>query len=161
MYKSCLSNFSSSSSSMLPTRTILSKSKNSISFCLTTSVRFAYLNKFHNCKPNKCFVLSLSQNRENASFPLNGGSWSKSATVKLKDQRMIFKGIVIIISLNIESKSFHKSLDTIESSSIIKNFTSDNLFLKAALDLHLNQVALFQFYSKTRMNSGPTYIYCW
>ena len=31
--------------------------------------------------------------------------------------------------------SVHKSLDTTESSSIIKNFFSDNLFLKAALDL--------------------------
>ena len=29
----------------------------------------------------------------------------------------------------------HKLLDTIESSSIIKNFTSNNLFLKAALDM--------------------------
>ena len=38
-------------------------------------------------------------------------------------------------SSNFESISVHKSLDTIESSSIINNFTSDNLFLKAALNL--------------------------
>ena len=38
------------------------------------------------------------------------------------------------ISPNLESISVNKSLDTIESSSIINNFTSDNLFFKAALD---------------------------
>ena len=34
-----------------------------------------------------------------------------------------------------ESITVHKPLDTIESLFLIKNFTSDNLFLKAALDL--------------------------
>ena len=38
----------------------------------------------------------------------------------------------------------HKLFGTIESLSVIKNFTSDNLFLKAALDLSFNQVAMFQ-----------------
>ena len=46
-----------------------------------------------------------------------------------------FQGIIISIFPNLESNSVHRSLDTLESSSIIKNFTSDNLFLKAALDM--------------------------
>ena len=44
-------------------------------------------------------------------------------------------GIIVNISSNLELISIHKLLDTIESSSIITNFTSDSLFLKAALDL--------------------------
>ena len=36
---------------------------------------------------------------------------------------------------NTESISVHKSVDTIESLSLIKNFISHNIFLKAALNL--------------------------
>ena len=43
--------------------------------------------------------------------------------------------IYIYISCNLELISTHKSLDTIDSSSIVKNVTSDNLFFIAALDL--------------------------
>ena len=46
-----------------------------------------------------------------------------------------FSRIIIIIYPNLGSLSVHKSLVTIESSSIINNFTSDNLFLKSTLDL--------------------------
>lgn len=53
------SNFSTSSS-MLSTRTFLRKSINNLSSCLITIVNSAYLNKSHNCKPDKCFILSLS-----------------------------------------------------------------------------------------------------
>ena len=57
------------------------------------------------------------------------------ATVIAERPGNAFSGIIINISPNLESISVHKSLDTIESSSIINNFTSDNLFLKTALDL--------------------------
>ena len=57
------------------------------------------------------------------------------ATVIAERAGNAFLGIIINISPNLESISVHKSLDTIESSSIINNFTSDNLFLKTALDL--------------------------
>ena len=46
----------------------------------------------------------------------------------------VFSVIVINISANLEWISLYKSFDTIEESSIIKNFNSDNLFLEAALD---------------------------
>ena len=45
---------------------------------------------------------------------------------------------------NLKSISVQSSLDTLESSSINKNFTSNNLFLEAALDLSFKQVILFQ-----------------
>ena len=48
---------------------------------------------------------------------------------------MFFSGIIINVAPNLGSISVHKSLDAIESTSIVKNFTSDGLFLKAALDL--------------------------
>ena len=38
-------------------KTSLSKSTNSLSFYLTTSFSSADLNKYHNCKPNKCFIM--------------------------------------------------------------------------------------------------------
>ena len=46
----------------------------------------------------------------------------------------VFSVIVINISANLEWISLYKYFDTIEESSIIKNFNSDNLFLEAALD---------------------------
>ena len=45
---------------------------------------------------------------------------------------------------NLKSISVQSSLDTLESSSINKNFTSNNLFLEAALDLSFKQVILFK-----------------
>ena len=59
---------------MLPTLTFLSKSINSLSFFLRTSVNSGYLNKYHKYKPNQCFILSLSENSENISFLLTRGS---------------------------------------------------------------------------------------
>ena len=46
----------------------------------------------------------------------------------------VFSVIAINLSPNLEWISLYKSLETIEQSSIIKNFNSDNLFLEAALD---------------------------
>ena len=56
-------------------------------------------------------------------------------TVTTETPANTFSGIIINISPNLESISVHKSLDTAEGSPIIKNFTSDNVFIKAALDL--------------------------
>ena len=106
-------------------------------FCLTTSVNSAYLDKCYNCKPTKCFILSLSENWENIGLPLIEGSWSKSATAVTERTASAFSGNIIDISHKLESISVHKSLDTIKSSSIINSFTSDSLFLKAALDLSI------------------------
>ena len=66
-----LSNFSTSPI-MSKTQTLLRKY--SLPFCLITSGNSAYLSKWHNCKPNKCFILSLSQDCKNIRFPLTGGS---------------------------------------------------------------------------------------
>ena len=44
-----------------------------------------------------------------------------------------FSGIIINISSGLELIPVHKSLDTIEDSSITNNLTSDNLFLQATL----------------------------
>ena len=66
-----------------------------------------------------------------------------------------FSGTIINISLNPEYVFVHKSLDTIESSSIIKSFTSDKLFFKATLDFSFKPSNY-----KTKMNGGSTYIYC-
>ena len=81
------------------------------------------------------FILSLSKNWENISFPLTGGSSRKSATVITGIPTNAISGIIINVSSILESISAHKSLHTIENSSIINNNTSHNLFLKAALDL--------------------------
>ena len=64
------------------------------------------------------------------SFPLTGGSWKKSAI--LITERLVngFSGIIVNTSPNLQS-----SLETIEISSIIWHFISDNLFPKAVLDL--------------------------
>ena len=51
----------------------------------------------------------------------------------LKEQQKLFSEIIINSSSNLESIFIHKSLDTIYSSFIIKNFISGNLFLKTAL----------------------------
>ena len=93
-------------------------------------------------------ILPLTENWEVISLPLTGGSWSKSATVMTKRPANAFSGILIHNSSNLESISAHKSLDTMESPSVIINFTSDDLFLKF-------------FGLKTRMNEGYTYTYCW
>ena len=79
---------------------------------------------------NKCFMLPLSENWENISFLLTEVSWSNSGTTeKLANA---FSGIIINFSPILESISVHKSLDTIESSSI---YQVHKLFLKAAFDL--------------------------
>ena len=69
------------------------------------------------------------------SFPLAGGRRSKSATVLTERIFRNLSGIFINISSNLKLISVHKSFDAIESLFIINNFTSDNVFLKAALDL--------------------------
>ena len=46
-----------------------------------------------------------------------------------------FSENIINIFINLDSISVHKSLDNLESSSIIKHITSDNLFPNAALDI--------------------------
>ena len=80
----------------------------------------------------------LSKNRKNISFPLIGESSTKSAGVIIEIPANTFLRIIINISPNLELISLHKSVDTlesIESSSIIKKLTSVNLFLKVALEL--------------------------
>ena len=89
-----LSKFSTSSS-MSPTLTLLSKSIKSLSFCLTTSVNSAYLNKCHNCKPNISYY--PYQKIKNISFSLTGGSWSKSGTVTTARPANAFSGIIVNI----------------------------------------------------------------
>ena len=62
----------------------------------------------------------------NISFPLTGGSRSKSARVITERLANKILGIIINISPNLESMSLHKSLGTIEGLSI----DSNNLFSK-------------------------------
>ena len=80
---------------------------------------------------------------ENKSFPLTGGTWSNSDRVTTERPGNIFSGIIIVSPklLPIETLMPCKpwNLDTIENSSIIKNLTSNNLFLKVALDLSFKQ----------------------
>ena len=118
------------SSSVLPTQV-----NKQFIILLTASVNSAYLYKHHNCEPYKRFILSSSKIHGNLTFSLAGGGWSKSATVITEIPANAFSGIIKNISPNLESISVHKYLYTKESSSIIKNFASDNLFLKMALDL--------------------------
>ena len=66
-------------------------------------------------KPNKCFIASLSENFEDIFFPLTGGSGKKSNTVMIERSPLTFLVIIENISLNLESVSVHRSLDTIES----------------------------------------------
>ena len=78
--------------------------------------------KCNNCKPNKCFILSLAKNWQNIDFPLTGGSLSKSAAVITERAENGFSEIIIKVSLNLEWISVHKSIDTIESEPIMKKF---------------------------------------
>ena len=48
---------------------------------------------------------------------------------------MFIRWLLENIYPNLESITVYKSLDTIESSFLIKSVTSDNLFLRATLDL--------------------------
>ena len=64
------------------------------------------------------------------NFPKTTGNWWKSPTVIPETPANTFS-IIINISCNLQLISTHKSLDIIDSSSKIKNFTYDNLFLKA------------------------------
>ena len=107
---------------------------NSLSFCLTTPVNSPYLNKCHNCKPNNCFIVSLSENWENVSFSLTEGSWSKLARVITERPTNTIPRILINISPNLESIAIHKLLETIENLSIVNYVTSDSLFFVTALD---------------------------
>ena len=91
-----------------------------------------YLNKSNNCKPNKCFMLSLSVNSENIRVSLTRCSH------KWKTNKCFFRNYHKR-SPNLESTYVHKSLNTIERLSIIKRFTFDNLFLKGALNLSFKQ----------------------
>ena len=59
---------------------------------------------------------------------------SKSVTVITKRPANAISGIIINIYSNLEVTFVLKSFETIVSSSVINNFTSDNLFPKAALD---------------------------
>ena len=61
------------------------------------------------------FHTTLSENCENLDFPLNGVSWSKSVTVITERPANAFSGIIINISANHESISFHNSLEAIKS----------------------------------------------
>ena len=72
---------------------------------------------------------------KNTNFPLTWGSWRKSDTVIIERPANDFSGIIINISTRLKLISVHKSLDTVENSTITKYFTSDRLFLKTALDL--------------------------
>ena len=57
----------------------------------------------------------------------------------MKGKVINFLGVIINTSLDTQSTSVDKSLDITESSFININFISDNLFLKAALDLLFRQ----------------------
>ena len=81
------------------------------------------------------FYTILSKKLRNYKFSLTRGNWIKSATVITERAVNAFSRIIIIIYPNLGSLSVRKSLVTIESSSIINNFTSDNLFLKSTWDL--------------------------
>ena len=61
-------------------------------------------------------------------YPVTGGSSTKSATVKTERLANAVSGIILNISPNLESLSVHKSRETMESSSIIDNFTSVTYF---------------------------------
>ena len=103
---------------MLPTRTLLSKSIKRWSFCLTT---------YDFCLTTASLI-NVSYYPYQKIEKIQVFFWLEVAGGN-------FSGIIINISLNLESIIVHKSLDSIGSSFIINNFTSDNLFLKAALDL--------------------------
>ena len=113
-------------------RVLLSKSIsiNSLSFYVTILVNSAYLHKCHKCKPDKCFILFLLENFANIDFPLTGGSQRRSAIVitERPANHKYFSQSWINICPQIiwDHKTFFP---------IIKNFTSDNLFLKLAVDL--------------------------
>ena len=77
---------------------------------------------------------------------MTGGSWSKSVTAITERPAGAFSGIIINISPNLGSISVHKSLDAIEISSIINNFTSDKLFIKVVMDLSFKPSKFFLAY---------------
>ena len=105
---------------------------------------------------------SLSENSENVRFPLTRGSWSKSAAVITVRPVNAFSDVLRNISPNVKWISVHNSLDTKESSFIIKTFSSGSLyFLKHLQICHLNQVICSRFNSKTIMNGVSTCTYCW
>ena len=84
-------------------------------------------------------------------------SWVRSSSVVTERPANAFPGIIINISPNFEATYLHKSLDTIENSFIIKNFTSDNLFLKEALDLPFKSSILFKVWFQN--NKWQFYLY--
>ena len=131
---------------MLPTRNKSRKSINSLSFCLTALANSAYLNKFHNFRPNKCYILPLSEISENISFPLTGVSWSKSVSLIAERPANPISGITW----------YHSKFIII----IISNFTSGNRFLKVALDL-LFKPSNFVPGLIPRPDGSYTYIYYW
>ena len=81
------------------------------------------------------FHTILIRKWEKHKFSKDWRKLKKVATVVTERPRNAFSGIIKNISFSLELISIHKLLDTIESSSIIKNFISDSLFLKAVLDL--------------------------
>ena len=115
---------------MLPARTLLSKLINSLSFCLTTLVNVENLNKCLNYKPNKCFNHSDQKITKIYVFLwLEVVVEKKSARVRTERPANAFPGIIINISLNVESTTVQKSLDI--RWSIIKNLISLDLSFKS------------------------------
>ena len=87
---------------------------------------------------------------------LSDSNWSKSATGITERPANVVSGIIINISPNLESISVYKLLETIEISSIINNSSSDNLFLKAALDFSFKPSNFFLgFISKSEWIMVP------
>ena len=69
------------------------RSKSKAQFSIKISVSSAYLDKYHNEKPNEFFILSFSKYCKNLSFCLTGVSSRRSSTLlhsQQKDQHFFF-----------------------------------------------------------------------
>ena len=97
------------------------------------------------------------QRIEKITLPMTGGSGNMPTSVITETAANAFSGIIINIFPKLESVSVHKSLNTIETSSIVKNFTFDNLFLGA--NLYLSSKS--SIFVPGLINVGSTYIHCW
>ena len=126
------------SSSTFPTRILFRRSINFVSpLCLITSVNSANWNIRHKCKP-KCLSSETQPSTVTyTGLPITGGNCSKSATSTTVSPANSTAVEHIKISSNRVLILKNKSLETIENSSIITIFTSDNLFLKLAFILSL------------------------
>ena len=118
--------------SRVPRRTLSSISTNIWSLWLIASVNSAYLNKYHNCNDDSCFILLQLVNLGNLNLHLLEEAGDNHQLPPVKDQQMATQYLLRRFQTTWISVS-----RLLETTNVLGNITSDNLFFNEAFFLSL------------------------